>query len=93
MNKPRNPKMAFLWLLLIPLQLVIDVLLISLAAYVDVSIADRSALGHPAPAFSIFAMLIAVSFTVVVFVVSIILVIVRYSVLKKKIAATEVSDL
>ena len=84
MKRPRHPIFALLWLLLIPAQLVIDAILISLAAYGDVSLADPDALGHPAPALSILASLAAVLFTGIVFIISITLVIVRYSILNKR---------
>ena len=84
MKKSKHPITALLWLLLIPAQLVIDAIIISLAAYGDVSMADPNALGHPAPALSILATLAAVVLTIIVFIISIILVIVRYSILNKR---------
>ena len=84
MKKSKHPVFALLWLLLIPAQLVIDTIIISLAAYGDVSMADSHALGHPAPALSILASLAAVVITIIVFIISIILTIVRYSILNKR---------
>ncbi|MCR5775399.1 MAG: hypothetical protein K6G42_09985 [Lachnospiraceae bacterium] len=83
-TRQKKPAAAFLWLLLIPAQLIIDILLISGAAYGDVAMADPTANGHPAPALSILAFLAAVLFTVIVIIVSLILTIVRYNSLKKK---------
>lgn len=84
MKRSKNPILAFLWLLLIPAQLIMDTILISLAAYGDVSMANPNALGHPAPAFSILASLAAVVLTVIVIIFSIILVIVRFAILNKR---------
>ena len=84
MKRPKNPILAFLWLLLIPAQLIIDTILISLAAYGDVSMANPNALGHPAPALSILASLAAVVLTVIAIIISIILVIVRFAILNKR---------
>ena len=84
MKKSKHPIFALLWLLLIPAQLVIDTIIISLAAYGDVSMADPDGGGHPAPALSILASLAAVILTIIVFIISIILVIVRYTILNKR---------
>ncbi len=84
MKKQKHPATAFLWLLLIPVQLVIDTVIISAGAYADVSMADPDALGHPAPAVSILAFLVAIVFTIIVIIVAVILVIVRFAALKKR---------
>ncbi len=84
MQRPKYPILAFLWLLLIPVQLVIDTILMSAAAYGDVSLADPDAPGHPAPALSILASLAVVVLTVIVIIASIILVIVRFVILNKR---------
>ena len=84
MKRPKYPILALLWLLLIPAQLIIDFILVSIAAYGDVSMADPNAYGHPAPAITIFASLTAVAFTIIVVIISIVLVIVRYIILNKR---------
>ena len=73
-----------MWLLLIPAQIVINIILISLAAYGDTAMANPEALGHPAPALSILAFIMAVIITAAVIILSIILVTVRFSILKKR---------
>lgn len=70
--------------MLIPLQLLIDKGLILMAANADLKIADSSAQGHPAPALSILAMLVAAIFTIIVIVASFILVGVRYAILSDR---------
>ncbi len=80
----KNPAAAFLWLLLIPLQLVLNAVLISLGAYADVSLANPASQGHPAPAFSLLAALAGVFITIIVTVAAIIITAVRFSILKKR---------
>lgn len=84
MKRPKYPILAFLWLLLIPAQLIIDTILVSVAAYGDVSMADPNAYGHPAPALTILASLAAVVLTIIVIIISIVLVIVRFIILNKR---------
>ena len=84
MKRPKYPILALLWLLLIPAQLIIDFILVSIAAYGDVSMADPNAYGHPAPALTILASLTAVVLTIIVAIMSIVLVIVRYIILNKR---------
>ena len=84
MKRPKYPILAFLWLLLIPAQLIIDTILVSVAAYGDVSMADPNAYGHPAPALTILASLAAVVLTIIVFIISIVLVLVRFIILNKR---------
>ncbi|MBO4374280.1 MAG: hypothetical protein J5829_04150 [Lachnospiraceae bacterium] len=89
MKKKKNPAAAFLWLLLIPLQLILDCVLFILGAYADVSLADHTAQGHPAPALSILAAVAGVVITLIVIVVAIIITAVRFSILKKRNMNTE----
>ena len=84
-NQPKHPAFALLWLLGIPVQIVIDLGLISLGAMADMAIANPNAgSGHPAPAFTIITSVIAVIFTLIVPIGSIVLTIVRFNVLKKR---------
>ena len=83
-KKPKHPAFALLWLLMIPVQIVLDVAMISLGAFADTSMANPEALGHPAPAVTLVAGILAVIFTIVVFLLSITLTIVRSVILKKR---------
>ena len=83
-KKPKHPGYAFLWLLLIPAQLVIDAVLVFAAAYGDVAMADPTAHGHPAPALVILASVVAVILTIAVVVISLILVAARFIILNKR---------
>ena len=83
MKEPKNPSRAFLWLLLIPLQLVIDIALISLGAYLDTAMVDPEAMGHPAPILMFFFGIIAAVFTVLMPVIAIIIAIVKHHRYKK----------
>ena len=83
-KKPKHPAFALLWLLMIPVQIVLDVVMISLGALADTSMANPEALGHPAPAVTLVSGIAAVIFTIVVFLLSITLTIVRAVILKKR---------
>ncbi|MCR5269366.1 MAG: hypothetical protein K6E16_12730 [Lachnospiraceae bacterium] len=93
MKKPKHPAFALLWLLGIPVQIVIDILLFTLGAMADTAIANPGAdqLGHPAPAFTIIALIIVVIFTIIIPLASIIVTIVRFAVLNKKYQAYQAS--
>ena len=75
--------MALAWLLLIPGQLILDVILLTLGAYLDTALADTDNPGHPAPAIVLLMMFVAAVFTVIIPLVSIILTIVKYHSYKK----------
>ena len=62
-RKERSP---FRTLLLIPLQLVLDVVLVLIGAYLDTRIVNPEAVGHPAPALVLLFTVIAVVMTVAV---------------------------
>ncbi len=67
-------KKPFKWLLLIPIQLVLDVALFVLAAMIDIYvIPDPSAVGHPMPVFMLIAMLVLPLMTIVVLILSIVM--------------------
>ncbi len=84
MKEPKRPATALLWLLLIPAQLIVDIVLITLGAYADTAVADTSNnIGHPAPGLVLLALAVAAVFTVIVPVFSIIITIVRFAVLNK----------
>ncbi|MBO4901792.1 MAG: hypothetical protein J5518_03250 [Lachnospiraceae bacterium] len=84
MKKPKHPAVALFWLILIPAQIILDVVMITLGAYADTAIANPEAHGHPAPAVVLLATFIAVVFTVIVPLFSVIITIVRYNILKKR---------
>ena len=70
---------AFLWLLIIPAQLVMDVILIALGAYIDSRIFDNPGVqGHGMPVFTVIMPIIALLFTIIAVIVSIVLVIISY---------------
>ncbi len=85
-NRKERPGRAFLWLLLIPAQAVIDILLIALGTHLDTSVADSSQPGHPAPAFTLVFFIAAALISVVVVIVSVILTAKRYRRLKAEAA-------
>ena len=90
MKEPKKPAAALLWLLLIPAQLVIDLVLTTLGAYADTAVADTANnLGHPAPGIVILALAVSAVFTLIVPVVSIIITIVRFVTLNKAYKAYE----
>lgn len=84
MKKKKNPAAAFLWLLLIPLQLILDGVLFIFGAYADVSLANPAAHGHPAPALSLLAAVAGVFITIIVIIAAIIITAVRFSILNKR---------
>ena len=79
----KNPARAFLWLLLIPLQLIIDFVLLTFGSWLDVRMANPEFPGHPAPGFVLLAMLVAAVFTLIVPLFAVIMTFVRYRRLKK----------
>ena len=84
MKEPKRPAAALLWLLLIPAQLVIDVVLTTLGAYADTAVADTANnIGHPAPGLVLLALGVAGVFTLIVPLASIIITIVRFVALNK----------
>lgn len=80
----KKPGRAFLWLLLIPMQALLDMGMIYLGIFLDTHLADTTQPGHPVPAMTILAFLAAIVISVLVFFISVIVTIVRYSQLKKK---------
>ena len=63
------------WLLLIPLQLVADVVILVLSAYIDSNLYSNAAQtpGHPAPAFTLIGGLLVMVLTVIAIIVAIIM--------------------
>ncbi len=84
MKKPKHPAFSLLWLVMIPVQLLLDAGMITLGTLADTAIANPEALGHPAPAFTLIAGFLALIFIVVIFLLSVTLTIIRFVVLKKK---------
>ena len=84
MKKPKHPAFALLWLIMIPVQIILDVVLVFLGALGDMSIANPEAYGHPAPGLVIVAVILAAIFTIIIPVISVVITIVRYSVLNKR---------
>ena len=84
MKKPKHPAFALLWLIMIPVQIILDVVMISLGAFADTSMANPEALGHPAPAVTLIAGVVAVIFTIIILLLSITLSVVRFVILKKR---------
>ena len=79
MKEPKKPAAALLWLLLIPAQLVIDLVLTTLGAYADTAAADTANnLGHPAPGLIFLAIVMAGLFTVIISVFAVIMTIARF---------------
>ena len=84
-DRKKSPARAFLWLLIIPAQLVIDMLLIALGAALDGMIFSGSgAQGHGMPVFTVIMPVAVILLTVIAVTVSVVLVIVKYSSYKKK---------
>ena len=84
MKKPKHPALALLWLIAIPVQIVLDFVLITLGALADTSMANPEALGHPAPGVVLLATAVAVIFTIVVPIVSVTITIIRFVILNKR---------
>ena len=85
-SRKKSPARAFLWLLMIPAQLVLDMLLIAAGAGIDSRIfGSDEAVGHGMPIFTVLMPILAIVLTVIVVILSIVLTIVRYSKLKKEI--------
>ena len=84
MKKPKHPAFALLWLIMIPVQIILDVVMISLGALADTSMANPEALGHPAPAVTLIAGILVVIFTIFILLLSITLTIIRFVILKKR---------
>ena len=82
---PKSPIRAFLWLLIIPAQLMVDVILISLGAYMDSRLFENSGVqGHGMPIFTVIMPIVALVLTIIAVIVSIALVIIRYASISKK---------
>ena len=84
--KKKSPGLAFLWLLLIPAQLIIDAILFFLGVSMDSIIfsGNGDVQGHGIPIFSVILPLIAIGITIFVIILSIVLVAVRYSRIKRR---------
>ncbi len=83
-DRKKSPARAFLWLLIIPAQLVIDMLLIALGAALDSRIfSSAEPQGHGVPLFTAILPMLGIIMTVIVVIVSVILVIVRYNAIRK----------
>ncbi len=83
-KKAKHPALALLWLIMIPFQIVMDFVLVTLGAWADTSMANTSMPGHPAPAVVILATVVAVAFTILVPLTSVIITIVRFVILNKR---------
>ena len=79
MYKSKKGNSPFRPLLLIPIQLVLDLVLFFFGAYLDTRIVNSNAVGHPAPAFTLIFSLLAVVATVVVIIFAIVRSIVLYN--------------
>lgn len=81
----KSPARAFLWFLIIPVQLVIDVALVALGPYIDSQIfSDTTAPGHAMPFFTVIMPFVALALTIIAVIVSVVMVVIRYSGIKKK---------
>ena len=82
----KSRKRVFLWLLLIPLQLVVDKLLIETGIAMDLKIASQSVHteGHPAPGITIIFLMIAEFMTAFVVIAVIVIICVRLHYISKK---------
>lgn len=82
----KGRKRVFLWLLLIPLQLVVDKLLIETGIAMDLKRASQSVYteGHPAPGITIIFLMIAVVMTAFVVTAVIVIICVRLNHISKK---------
>ncbi len=82
----KSRKRVFLWLLLIPLQLVVDKLLIETGIAMDIKIASQSGHteGHPAPGITIIFLMIAGFMTAFVVTVVIVIICLRLHHISKK---------
>lgn len=73
MSKKQKQKSPFRHLIAIPIQIVIDIVILIAGVLIDVLIpADPNVLGHKAPAFTIFAFVLAVIITVIVVLIAVI---------------------
>ena len=87
MNNQRIKKKPspVLWLLLIPAQLVLDVILFWLAVFVDTAILpDPNALGHPAPALTLISVIVLPVITIIVGIIAIILMAIGLAIQSKR---------
>ncbi len=84
-SRKKSPAKAFLWLLMIPAQLLIDVLLVVFGSSLDGMIFSGGPedQGHGVPLFTAIMPIIGFIMTVVVIIAAVVLVIVRYSAIKK----------
>ncbi len=84
--KKKSPALALLWLLLIPGQIGVAMLLFTAGALIDEYIifgGSASTQGHPVPFITIIFTIIAVVASFVVFILAIILTIVRFNKISK----------
>ena len=94
MNQQPKQKSPSRWLILIPIQLVLDIIIFYICAYVDTTLPRKlhpDAIGHPAPALTLFAVLILPIITIIVIIVSIIASSVASKSAKEKANATRYS--
>lgn len=80
-KKKKSPGRAFLWLLLIPGQFLLDILLMLLALYADSRLFANpapDAVGHPFPAVTLLAFLALLFITAIIVLLSILLTIITY---------------
>ena len=85
--KYKNPLRALLWLIMIPVQLLIAILLVILGAYIDGNVLfvhTPETHGHGFPVFSMLLFFFAAFVTVIVIIVSIVITIVRLVVLTNR---------
>jgi len=88
----KSRKRVFLWLLLIPLQLVVDILLIARGIAIDVELASQSVHteGHPGPCITIVFLMIAIVMTAFVVTAVIVIICVRLYYISKKTAVKKI---
>ncbi len=84
MKKPKHPAFALLWLIAIPVQIILDFVLVTLGAMADTSMANPEAYGHPAPGVMLLATAVAVLFPIILQTVSVKITIIRFVILNKR---------
>lgn len=86
-KKKKSPGRAFLWLLLIPGQFLLDILFMLVAVYADSKLFANpapDAVGHPFPAITLLAFLALLFITAIIVLLSILLTITTYLHRKKQ---------
>ena len=84
--KRKSPALALLWLLLIPGQIIIALILFAVGALIDEYVLFGGAAntpGHPVPVVTLILSFVAVVASIVVFILAIVLTIVRFNKISK----------